>query len=323
MGDRSGAAIRLFGASLAAIAYAYANVPLGSGPFIRTHLDATLDSGLEFLDRSDHFRTNVLRGGQHPVEIWIASKILRHYSHPGFAEDLHEGWRSVMNDGTWRVYRDLLEDGSGQLPQQDEAALRSVFTTDSRWPFLRAGFYNSWFLFALHPQVSQLGDPYHQQFYGETLGVWYGYGLTHRIYAYRILEAKHPDHAARLGIQRRRERAEAALYLEMWLDIFLSDLYFARVAFYLEQPTAGPVNPRWIERIIRGQNEDGGWSWSRSPRCFVENAIGRRCVRQASHVHPSFLAVYALAQYRSYALDEDETLGEGLRDRKEVAPRQP
>jgi hypothetical protein len=297
------------------IALAHAHVPFGSRSYIAAHLDESVQRGLEFLDRSDRFRADVLRGGQHPVEIWIASKILRHHPHPGFEADVREGWRSVIDDDVWRLYQNLPGEGHRRLQRRDRNLLGSAFTGESQWPFLGVAIYNGWFLYALYPHLTKLGSPYEEQFSGGTVKVWYGYGLTHRIYAYRILEAKHPQHARLLGIDRMRERAEAALYGEMWLDIFLSDLYFERVAFYLEQPSAGPVNPRWIERIIRDQNEDGGWGAPNSLRCLIDRAVGGECSRRFSAAHPTFLAVYALVQYQG-------DIREGVRFAKE-GPRAP
>lgn len=294
------------------IALAYANVPLGSRDHIRAHLDESIYSGLEFLDRSDRFRDNALRGGQHPVEIWLASKILRHYPHPGFEADLRQGWRSVIGDEVWGVYQNLVAESHHRLRRQEEHLLRSAFTEDAKWSLGKAAMFNSWFLYALYPDMTVLEHQYKKRFFGESLPAWYGYGLTHRIYAYRILQAKHPVHARHLGIDRMRERAQAALYVEMWLDVLLSDLYFERVAFYLEQPSAGPLNPRWIERIIRDQNQDGGWSKPRSWRCFVETGIGGECTRGTSSAHPTFLAVYALAQYREGVTDGDVAAEEDL-----------
>jgi len=228
-----------------------------------------------------------------------------------------------MDDAAWRVYHNLPAGRHHRLQERDEAVLRSVFTGGSGWSLLPGAIYNSWFLFALYPYVTELGDPYDKGFFGATLSAWFGYGLTHRIYAYRVLQEKHPQHARHLGIDRMRERAEAALYAEMWLDVLLSDLYFERVAFYLEQPSAGPVNPRWIERIIREQNEDGGWSKSRSLRCFAEAAIARKCTDWVSSAHPTFLAVYALAQYQGRLRDEDRAAAEGLRAGVAADPLQP
>jgi hypothetical protein len=277
--------------------YAFANLSFASRAEIGERLDASISRGLDFLDAEDGFRRAERDGGRHPVEKWIARRMLPHLDHAGFAGDLETGWSTFLSQDTYRFFWKLSESSSHRLTPREKRWMRRVFE-DPEAVSSAGGPWYAWFYYALHPGVGTLSGDAGESFRGNRLGAWTGYDLTHRVMAYRLFLSRHPDHPAAGNIRARYESALTALHLEMRADFRLLDLYFERLAFLLEDPGGGAIRERWIERTLDAQNPDGGWAFASSLPCALRDPIGFACPNRPSHPHSTFLAVYALVQYR-------------------------
>jgi hypothetical protein len=82
-------------------------------------------------------------------------------------------------------------------------------------------------------------------------------------------------------------------------DGFTSDIYNERVAFWLYMDDPPAVKRRWIERIILSQNADGGWTYEKSFGRLLGQLAGHDSGEGKSSPHATFLALYALSEYKS------------------------
>jgi hypothetical protein len=284
--------------------FVYSNVGLRPRSLIDRELDGAVRRGLDFLDRSDRFATSMAQGGHPPIEIWMAKKILAYEEHPGFAEDLRRGWLIEMLD-SGSFFTALPGEKRAPLTKLDSERtadwlreLRSSYGPEtSVWG--RRALFGRWIIYALYPQFRDLIPGDFDRFLSEDWSVSYGYMLTHRLHSYRVFRKVNPDVAASFDIPRLEERAQARMYLEMFLDFRVSDLYFERLAFLMEGAEVPHVPARWIERVLLDQNEDGGWATHALHRCELKRLIRFSCRRGKSATHPTYLAVYALVQYRA------------------------
>lgn len=277
-----------------AVVFVYTNVRLSQGAIEESRLTPAIQAGLTHLDRTDELRRLVYDGGRWPVEMWIVKRILAHAPHDGLAEDVGVGWRAVLNS-EMRVFTHLPGEPKPELTAADRRFLRNYL----RKPW-SSTVWDRWTLFARYPEFIDefIGDFEH--LLTDSIRNSYGYVLTHRILAFRIFQALNPDYAERFDMVAREKRATAAMYREMLLDFRVYDLYFERVAFLLETGRNPPQTHRWIERILADQGPDGGWAVGPSLGCEFMRFLSLDCDRGSSQVHPTFLALWALVQYREF-----------------------
>ncbi len=277
--------------------FIYANVHLGSKRSVDPRLDGAITRGLDYLDRSDLFAIGQERGGHPPVEVWIAKKILVYEDHPGFRDDVERGWE-IAGSGRQRFLTSLPGEPRRPLTARDRQAINLAMKR--HWTAGDEGhaLFGRWIIYAMYPEFRDLIPGDFDVMMSEVWDVSNGYKLAHRLFVYRVMQALNSKDARSLGVPRLVTRARLRMYLEMFLDFRLSDLYFERLAFLLEDPDPPWVPARWVARVLSDQNEDGGWASRPSLPCEIRTLAGIDCSRGPSRSHPTFLAVFALVQYR-------------------------
>ena len=78
---------------------------------------------------------------------------------------------------------------------------------------------------------------------------------------------------------------------EAFWDFRVTDLYLQRVAFLLAAGRPDLVRPRWVERILSWQQEDGGWksSWY---SCWGPGVFASRWGLQVPNAHTTVQGVW-------------------------------
>jgi hypothetical protein len=117
--------------------------------------------------------------------------------------------------------------------------------------------YQRWFLWALAPDKIAL-SPQEKADLDSPDRMGRG-RLTHQLMAwvlYRQNNGSAPQVEALIDHLARRVAGEAAI------DFRMTDMYLQRVAFLLHAGRPDLVRPRWVERIMSGQQNDGGWTWA-------------------------------------------------------------
>jgi len=281
--------------------WALANVPLGSRSYIRSNIDESIARGVEYLHLSAHFRTTRYLHETNPLEIWMAKRVLAAHPHESLEDAVEDSWRSLRADRSWMWMRPLPGEPPSRLSDGEKAAISSAMEDAADRP--GHTLWNVWFMYAIHPELGELPARYLSRFLGHDPRDWFGYNLTHRLFAYRLLIAGDSAASERWSAASRARLAALQMKLESMIDLLLSDLYLERVAFLLDAGDWSAAVPRWIERIIRDQQPDGGWAGARSLRCALPSIAGRRCSRGSSRPHPTLLATYALVLYRERVAD--------------------
>lgn len=162
------------------------------------------------------------------------------------------------------------------LPPRELAALQS---------------YRLWFAYAMDPigipistaEKDALWDPHSHR----------DYDLTHQLFAHYLYLIQFPQDEKTLSLVRHLTQRIAD---EAHTDFKVTDLYYERVAFLLAAGRSDLVQPRWVERIIENQLEDGGWRWSWHG--WGPYWLDPGNPMAASHEHPTVLAMWALYQIR-------------------------
>jgi len=261
-------------------------------------LDSAIARGLDRLDASDRYRRRIGSHGVFPVELWMTRRLLALAPHEGLAADVEHGRQSLLESPLRFLAR--LPGEPWPTPSDDEIAAVAAFVERDYigQSTVDGPAWSRWFLYSAYPEVRYLIPGDFLGMLSEEWGVSYGFQLSHRIYAYRLFRQMNPALAAKYEIPALEARAMSVMKREMVIDPRLYDLYYERLAFALEYGAVSPFLGRWIERVLDAQNPDG--SWHRTPRlgCDFANAFGIECRRGAGNYHPTFLATYALAQYR-------------------------
>lgn len=150
---------------------------------------------------------------------------------------------------------------------------------------------NQWILYALAPNKVRTTPEYLGLF---ELNRWKRRQLTHQLWALIHLRERNPDTGDHDPlIQHLCERITD----DLWNDMAVVDIYIQKTAFVLRSGHPAMIRRRWIERIIRNQNQDGGWDdrWMyffRSSR----KPVWRRL--QGSDSHATIQALWLLYQIR-------------------------
>ena len=118
--------------------------------------------------------------------------------------------------------------------------------------------YQRWMAYGLAPDLVQLADTERADMFSTDKYIWGK--RTHQLIAL-ILYRKH-------GLDSQvvdnliNHLCEGIAFEANW-DIRVTDLYLQRIAFLLAAGRPDLVKRRWVERILAGQEDDGGWkeSW--------------------------------------------------------------
>ena len=241
---------------------AIGSVPLGSRSYIRSSLDESIAGGIEYLYSSAHFRNTIAGRGTNPIEIWMAKRILALHPHEALSRVVEDTWRWFRADRGLIWLRPLPGEPPVHPSKAERIAIRNAVQhgAERRGPSL----WNVWFVYAIHPELGELTTRHMSRFLGHDPRDWFGYNLTHRLMAYRIFMSTDCVASAARSIALRAKLAALQVTLEATVDLQLSDLYMERVALLLHAGEWSPAVPRWIERIIRDQETDGGWAMTRS-----------------------------------------------------------
>ncbi len=276
----------------------------GPGPIPRERIEPAIHAGLDWLDASDRYTRLAGDNGVFPIEVWITRQVLAEFPHPGLEADIRRGWQRLLASPR-RFWAKFPGEPERRLRPIDRKVLEAFIGQD----FLgKAGVegaraWDRWFLYAAYPETRHMIKGDFDGMLSEHWSVSFGYELSHRLYAYRMFQRQSPEVAAEYDMAALEERAMATMLREMHLDFRLYDLYYERVAFYLERvddPAEAPGSlDRWIERILDAQNADGSWNSGPSLGCDLVAAFGLDCERGTPGYHPTFLALHALAQYQA------------------------
>lgn len=149
--------------------------------------------------------------------------------------------------------------------------------------------YQRWFAYAMDPGGSPISP-------AEKASLWNpnaykGYELTHQLFAHYLYLFQFPQDEKTLRMVRHLSNRIAR---EADKDFKVTDLFVQRVAFLLMVGRTDLVRPRWVERIIENQLDDGGWRWSWKGWGPGWRMLGNP--KAASHQHPTAQAAWALYQ---------------------------
>jgi len=147
-----------------------------------------------------------------------------------------------------------------------------------------------WTLYVLAPDQIDVTSEELEIFNPEK---WQGRNLTHQLWALILLSERQ---SAGTNVSSLIEHLSERLSKELFWDIAVVDIYIQKVAFILSAGYPEKINRRWIQRIIKNQNSDGGWNdrWL----CLTS---GRRPVfskAPPSDQHATIQALYALYMAR-------------------------
>ncbi|MBK7927299.1 MAG: hypothetical protein IPJ98_07325 [Bryobacterales bacterium] len=110
-----------------------------------------------------------------------------------------------------------------------------------------------------------------------------------------VLYREHARQHAAVGEARIRHLAERVAG-EAVLDFRITDMYLQRVAFVLYAGHPDLIPPRWVDRVLSGQQADGGWNWAWygwGPRFFH-----LRIPEDRSSAHPTVQGLWILHMLR-------------------------
>jgi hypothetical protein len=150
-----------------------------------------------------------------------------------------------------------------------KAEIRSPTRTElDRW-----AEYQRWMAYGVAPNLVQLADTERADMFSTDKYIWGK--RTHQLIAL-ILYRKHGENS-QIVHNLIDHLCEGIAFEANW-DIRVTDLYLQRIAFLLAAGRPDLVKQRWVERILAGQEEDGGWkeSWHGwGPGLFAFNVPDR------------------------------------------------
>jgi hypothetical protein len=116
--------------------------------------------------------------------------------------------------------------------------------------------YQRWILYAVDPEAVPLADEEVERMFDSEMHA--SGSLTHQLFAlkiYRDFQGSTTELDALIDHLCERIAWEAVV------DFRVSDLYLQRVSFLLAAGRPDLVKPRWVERILANQRDDGGWTY--------------------------------------------------------------
>jgi hypothetical protein len=160
-----------------------------------------------------------------------------------------------------------------------------------------------WLLHSLYARETTLPRGDYVKLFEDTDQLVTGYDLTHALLCYRFLQQKAPGVAEERHVAERMAEIIPRLMRHQAWDARPGDIYNERVAFLLDIPDGPEIPARWIERIILSQNTDGGWRFRSDTVRLLGQMVGRRGDARGNP-HATFLALFALTQYREVLREE-------------------
>ncbi len=156
--------------------------------------------------------------------------------------------------------------------------------------------YQRWFVYAMDPGGTPISD-------ADKASLWdpeghRGYELTHQLFAHYFYLFQNPhDEKTKRMIRHLGNR----IALEADRDFKITDLSIQRILCLLMTGRPELVKPRWVERVLANQLDDGGWRFS-----WHGWGPGWRTLqnpRARSHQHPTVQAAWVIYLAR-YAFPE-------------------
>jgi len=165
-----------------------------------------------------------------------------------------------------------------------------IVTWEINKAFSKESIDYKWMLYALAPDKINVTAEELELFDREK---WQGRKLTHQLWALILLKERR---YAGTDVLQLIEHLCERLRKELFWDNAVVDTYIQKVAFVLSAEHPEKINRRWVQRIIKNQNSDGGWNdrWL----CFTSGRRPRFSKAPASDQHATIQALYALYTVR-------------------------
>jgi hypothetical protein len=151
--------------------------------------------------------------------------------------------------------------------------------------------YQRWFVYTMDPGGTPISD-------ADKATLWdphmhRGYDLTHQIFAHYFYLFQNPhDEKTKRMIKHLGNR----IAIEAGRDFKVTDLNIQRIICLLMTGRPELVKPRWVERVLANQLEDGGWRYT-----WHGWGPGWRHLQSPwaeSHQHPTIQAAWLVYQIR-------------------------
>ncbi len=272
--------------------YAFTNCPMHGRDWLAERIDPAIVSGLDYLYEAGTFGKHVSEGGEAPVHHYFLEQVLERQDHSGLRSHMAHARRINTDHWEWQMLTGIPGWRDVELSSFEIKRIKDAVANSSTNP------HSVWVAHALHPRWTTLPPREQERLFHDTGKLETSYDLTHALLAYVWLKKTAPVTAESVEADRLIAEVSERLYgIQTW-DARTSDIYNERVAFWLYMEDGPPVRRRWIERIVASQNEDGGWPFHPSLRRTLGQLIGADTGVAASSPHATFLALYALAEYR-------------------------
>ena len=272
--------------------YVFCNVAMHSEAWTHGRIDLAVQRGLDYLHASGTFGKPVDDGGETPPHFLFLELVLNRYDHPGLRAQMALAKKLNQQNDRWRMFFGMPGWPHQALTPQDYA---NIAYTVNHW---KENFWVEWLLYGLYPAWTRLRPEEDLRLFHDTSRLKDSYQLTHALLTYLWIKKSNPDVARERQVDRLIREVNARLWTIQNWDAFTSDIYNERVAFWLYMDQPPPIKRRWIERILLSQNDDGGWTFEKSIGRLLGQLVGYEAHGAQSSPHATFLAVYALAEYK-------------------------
>lgn len=279
--------------TLPAYYYIFCNVALHSDAWTHESIDLALRRGLDYLEASGTFGKAVDDGGETPPHFLFLEQVLNRHEHPGLRAQIARAKELNKNNKRWRMFLGMPTWPHEALTSQDYA---NIAHSVNNW---KDNFWAEWLLYGLYPGWTHLRPEEDLRLFHDTSRLRNSYQLTHALLTYLWMKQTNPRLAQEREVDRLIQEVNARLWTIQNWDAFTSDIYNERVAFWLYMDQPPPIKRRWIERIILSQNTDGGWTYDMSCTRLLGQLVGWELSNAPSSPHATFLALYALSEYKS------------------------
>jgi hypothetical protein len=218
--------------------------------------------------------------------------VLARYAHTGLLGQMAHAKQLNKHNPRWRMFFGMPGWPADELTPQDYANIEHL---TNHWP---QNFWAEWLLHGLYPGFTSLRPEEELRVFQDTTRLADSYQLTHALLSYLWMKKTNRRAAEERRVDELIGQVNARLWRVQCWDAFTSDIYNERVAFWLYMDDPPPVKRRWIERIILSQNADGGWTYEKSFSLLLGQLVGCDAGAGNSSPHATFLALYALSEYK-------------------------
>lgn len=281
----------IFLSLIPACLWAFCNFSLHGETWTRERIDPAVQRGLDYLCESSAFAKSLAEGGESPPHFFFLEKVLDRHEHPCLRDQIRRAKERNRHDPQWRAFFGMPGWPRHELTPADETWIRQAVATSGD------NYWAEWLVHALYPTQTRLRDEEYNRLFEDPSQLGNSYQLTHALIAYLWMQQADPREAQRRSVADHIESVNRRLAWAQACDLFTSDIYNERVAFWLYMDNPPPVRRRWIERIILSQNHDGGWTYDRSLGRALGQLVGHDPGTGRSHPHATFLALYTLSEY--------------------------